>query len=101
LRKAVALSASTCAARANRPQSSLVVAGRGGLAQGPDASLPALYIAGRDLRLDHRVAAPRTEAGGDRPTTIRVALRCCEVIEGDRPVHRLDGAATALRNFLP
>src|SRR5262249_43103021 len=39
-----------CAARADRPISSLVEAGRGGLPQDPEATLPALYIAGRDLK---------------------------------------------------
>lgn len=37
-----------CAARSDRPMSSLVEAGRGGLPQDPEATLPALYIAGRD-----------------------------------------------------
>ena len=69
LRSAVALSATSCAAGAGRPQSSLVAAGRGGLSQDPDAdaSLPALYFAGRDLRLDPGVAAPHADGGGEPP----------------------------------
>jgi hypothetical protein len=75
LRKAVALSASSCAARANLPQSSLVEAGRGGLPQDPDASVPALYIAGCDVRLDPRPVAPHAAAGGECPPALRV-VRC-------------------------
>jgi hypothetical protein len=39
----------SCAAQSGRPQSSLVEAGRGGQPQDPDATLPTLYIAGRDM----------------------------------------------------
>src|SRR5262252_6204446 len=53
-----------CAARADRPLSSLVEAGRGGLPQDPEATLPALYIAGRDLKLN-----PQTTAGSTGPST--------------------------------
>jgi len=76
LRSAVALTANSCAARAGRPQSSLVEAGRGGLPQDPDASLPALYIAGRDIRLDPRRGAHRADVGGDPRAGPRSALRC-------------------------
>ena len=38
-----------CAARSDRPISALAEAGRGGLPQDPEATLPALYIAGREL----------------------------------------------------
>ena len=54
LRRAVALTANSCAAGGARPQSSLVKVGRGGLPQDPDANLSALYIAGRDILLDPR-----------------------------------------------
>jgi hypothetical protein len=70
------VSESSCAARAARPQSSLVVAGRGGLPQDPHASLPALYIAGRDLRFAPRVRPPHADAGGELPSALRVAMRC-------------------------
>jgi large exoprotein involved in heme utilization and adhesion len=76
LRSAVALTANSCAARAGRPQSSLVEAGRGGLPQDPDASLPALYIAGRDIRLDPRRGAHRADVGGDPRAGARSAMRC-------------------------
>jgi len=73
---AVALSESACAAPAGRPQSSLVAAGRGGLPQDPDASLPALYIAGRDVRIEPRPVASRAAAGGEPSPALRVAMRC-------------------------
>jgi hypothetical protein len=65
LRNPTALTRSSCAERSGRPQSSLVAAGRGGLPQDPGAGLPALYIAGRDVRLAPRLAASRADAGGD------------------------------------
>jgi filamentous hemagglutinin family protein len=76
LRRAVALTADTCAARARRPQSSLVEAGRGGLPQDPDASLPALYIAGRDVRIEPRPVPTRARANGEPNSALRVAMRC-------------------------
>jgi hypothetical protein len=63
----------SCSARVSRPQSSLVEAGRGGRPQDPDASVPALYIAGHDLRLDPRFAAPHADARGERG---RAPIRC-------------------------
>ena len=76
LRSAVALSENSCAASAGRPQSSLVAAGRGGLPQDPEATLPALYIAGRDLRLAPPVAPPHADAGGEPTPAMRGAIRC-------------------------
>ena len=38
--------------QSDRPQSSLVKAGRGGQPQDPDATLPVLYIAGRDVNFN-------------------------------------------------
>ena len=77
LRGAVALTREACAARGNRPQSSLVEAGRGGLPQDPDATLPALYIAGRDLSVAPRRAAevmpPPVEA---LQTAVHLTMRC-------------------------
>jgi filamentous hemagglutinin family protein len=64
-----------CAARADRPISSLVEAGRGGLPQDPEATLPALYIAGRDLN-----PQPGTDtvepSGTALHTTARLTMRC-------------------------
>ena len=50
LRAAAALLRQGCAARGASPRSSLVVAGRGGQRQGLEATLPALYFAGRPVR---------------------------------------------------
>ncbi len=66
-----------CAARADSPLSSLVEAGRGGLPQDPEATLPALYIAGRDLNPGPQNLAGATEAGsGPLHTTARLTMRC-------------------------
>jgi large exoprotein involved in heme utilization and adhesion len=64
-----------CAAHADRPLSSLVEAGRGGTPPDPEATLPALYIAGRDLN-------PNATAGADiaaesaLQTTVHLTMRC-------------------------
>jgi hypothetical protein len=62
-----------CAARVGQPISSLVEAGRGGLPQDPEATLPALYIAGRDV-----APSPPAAAGpsGTLQTNIRLTMRC-------------------------
>ena len=78
LRSAVALTRDSCAARANHPQSSLVEAGRGGLPQDPDATLPALYIAGRDLKSDPRAADDSAGAESALHTTVYLTMRCGE-----------------------
>jgi filamentous hemagglutinin family protein len=65
----------SCAARADQPISSLTEAGRGGLPQDPEATLPALYIAGRDLNLTPP-AAGTTEASRAIQTTVRLTMRC-------------------------
>jgi hypothetical protein len=76
LHNPAALTQNGCAARANQPQSSLAMAGRGGLPEDPNATLPALYIAGRDVRLAQRPGARRADAGGDVPSTFRLAMPC-------------------------
>jgi large exoprotein involved in heme utilization and adhesion len=76
LRNPAALSRDSCAARAGRPQSSLYEAGRGGLPADPTENLPALYLAGRDIRLGPPVAAPRAAAVGDFPSTLESRLHC-------------------------
>src|SRR6266480_6530153 len=48
LRSRTELLGEACAPRGDRPILTLVAAGRGGLPQDPEATLPALYIAGRD-----------------------------------------------------
>jgi len=65
-----------CAARADRPISSLVEAGRGGLPQDAEATLPALYIAGRDLNPNPHGTADTTEASSARYTKVRLTMRC-------------------------
>src|SRR5205085_4232823 len=66
-----------CAARSGQPISSLVEAGRGGMPQDPEATLPALYIAGRDISPNPPVPADMTETGSDvRQTTVQLTMRC-------------------------
>ena len=66
-----------CAARADRPISSLVEAGRGGLQQDPEATLPALYIAGRDLNPNPQPGIDTAEASGTPlHATARLTMRC-------------------------
>ena len=76
LRSAAQVLRNSCAAQSGLPQSSLVEGGRGGLPQDPDATLPALYIAGRDLS-----PTPPTVGGPSQPiraeqTTARLTMRC-------------------------
>jgi hypothetical protein len=65
-----------CAARADRPISSLVEAGRGGLPQDPETTLPALYIAGRDLDPQPSTGTVEANAGTPLRTTARLTMRC-------------------------
>ncbi len=76
LRNPASLTRDSCAATADRPQSSLVEAGRGGLSQDPSATLPALYLAGRDVQLGPRVVVPRRADAGDLRSTLRLSGRC-------------------------
>jgi filamentous hemagglutinin family protein len=76
LQSAVAVTRASCAGPTPGRQSSLVEAGRGGLPEDPNASLPALYLAGRDLQLGPRVAPRRADAGEDLPSTPTSRLRC-------------------------
>jgi large exoprotein involved in heme utilization and adhesion len=66
-----------CAARAGQPISSLVEAGRGGLPQDPEATLPALYIAGRDLNRNPQPGNDTVELSGPAiHATARLTMRC-------------------------
>jgi len=66
-----------CAARADQPISSLVEAGRGGMPQDPEATLPALYIAGRDLSPSSQTPAGVANASvATLRTTARLTMRC-------------------------
>ena len=56
---------------------SLVEAGRGGLPQDPEATLPALYIAGRDVSPNPAPGAGIMEAHDDAvQTTVHLTMRC-------------------------
>jgi large exoprotein involved in heme utilization and adhesion len=77
LRGRAAVLREACAARSDRPISSLVDAGRGGLPQDPEASLPALYIAGRDLSTNPSPGGGPIEADGSAvQTTVHLMMRC-------------------------
>jgi hypothetical protein len=66
-----------CAARGDRPISSLVEAGRGGLPQDPEASLPALYLAGHDVNPNPQAGSYETQASSaPLRTTLRLSMRC-------------------------
>jgi hypothetical protein len=78
LRGRAAVLREACAARGDRPISSLVEAGRGGLPQDPETTLPALYIAGRDVSPNPPPGAGTIEPRGGTPlrTTARLTMRC-------------------------
>jgi large exoprotein involved in heme utilization and adhesion len=77
LRGLVAVQREACAAQGSRPQSSLVEAGRGGLPQDPEGTLPALYIAGRDVGLTPQAAINPTATGSiPVQTRVRLTMRC-------------------------
>lgn len=63
-----------CASRAGQPLSTLVEAGRGGLPPDPEATLPALYLAGRELegKPSAAVVGPTTALR----TTAHLTMRC-------------------------
>jgi filamentous hemagglutinin family protein len=65
-----------CAARADRPISSLIEAGRGGLPQDPEATLPALYIANRDVYPGWQAGAGTSAASSSLQTMARLTMRC-------------------------
>jgi large exoprotein involved in heme utilization and adhesion len=67
------LTRDSCLAHA---QSSLVEAGRGGLPEDPAATLPALYIAGRDVQPAPPPGPHRADLGGDFLSTFRPSMRC-------------------------
>jgi filamentous hemagglutinin family protein len=76
LRNPAALTRDSCDARADRPQSSLYEAGRGGLPEDPNATLPALYLAGRDLQLAPQDKASRADAGRYLPAPQGLRPHC-------------------------
>jgi filamentous hemagglutinin family protein len=77
LRRQTEVLREACESRTGRPLSSLVEAGRGGLPPDPEANLPALYIAGRDLSPTPRRGTDTLELSGDAlRTMVRVTMRC-------------------------
>jgi hypothetical protein len=74
LRSAAAVLRNSCAAQATQPQSSLVEAGRGGLPQDPQATLPALYFAGRDVNLNSQARAQPKRRASCKPE--HLTMRC-------------------------
>lgn len=75
LRAAAALLRESCAVRGAGPRSSLVAAGRGGLRQDPETTLPALYIADRPVRADQGGPTPETPAPAQH-TSLVLSTRC-------------------------
>jgi filamentous hemagglutinin family protein len=76
LRSAAEVLRHSCATQTAQPQSSLVEGGRGGLPQDPDTTLPALYIAGRDVDLNPQAASGTTEAKSTLQTKVHLTMRC-------------------------
>jgi len=76
LRSAEQVVRNNCAAHHRRRQSSLAEGGRGGLPQDPDATLPALYIAGRDMSpTSPTVPGPPSPIPAQQ-TTARLTVHC-------------------------
>jgi hypothetical protein len=76
LRSAAQVLRNSCAAQAGLPQSNLVEAGRGGLPQDPDATLPALYIAGRDMSPTSPTVPGPPPSIPAQQTTARLTVHC-------------------------
>jgi hypothetical protein len=75
LRSAAQVLRNSCAAQSG-PQSTLVEAGRGGLPQDPDATLPALYIAGRDMTPTSPMVPGSPPPILTQQTTARLTMHC-------------------------
>jgi hypothetical protein len=76
LRGRAAVLREACAIRSDRPISSFVEAGRGGLPQDPETSLPALYIAGRELAPSVLSGTDKLEASSAQQTALYLKMRC-------------------------
>lgn len=74
LRHAAEVLRNSCAAKSGLPRSSLTQAGRGGLPQDPEATIPALYLAGRDVDRSFAAASPLPRVA--RHATARLVMRC-------------------------
>jgi large exoprotein involved in heme utilization and adhesion len=77
LRDAVEVLRNSCAARSGLPRSSLTGAGRGGLPQDPEASVPALYLADRDASpARFGDVAPGRHATPTQVSQLRLSMPC-------------------------
>jgi filamentous hemagglutinin family protein len=77
LRSRTELLGEACAPRSDRPISSLVEAGRSGLPQNPEATLPALYIAGQDVSPSATPGADAIEVeAAALQTAVHLTIRC-------------------------
>jgi large exoprotein involved in heme utilization and adhesion len=76
LRSRIEILREACVSRGGQPQSTLVEAGRGGLPPDPESTLPALYIAGRDLNPNPQSEEKSTEAKAPLHTTVRLTMHC-------------------------
>ena len=65
-----------CAARGGRRSRASSRPGRGGLPQDLEATLPALYIAGRDVKPNASAAAGTGQNRGALQTTVHLTMRC-------------------------
>ncbi len=76
LRSAAEVLRNSCAARGALPRSTLTEAGRGGLPQDPEATIPALYLAGREAEPMAPTAANPTTARVTRQGSLRLTMHC-------------------------
>jgi hypothetical protein len=76
LRSATEVLRDSCAARGDRPHSSLTEAGRGGLPQDPEATLLAVHIADRDFAPGPRDATRYGLGGNAALTAVRAKMHC-------------------------
>ena len=76
LRSAAEVLRNSCAARSALPRSTLTEAGRGGLPQDPEATIPALYLAGREPEPMAPTAANPTTARVTRQGSLRLTMHC-------------------------
>ena len=78
LRNAAAILRDSCAARAGVPHSILIQAGRGGLPQDPEATIPALYLAGRDADPASPTAASAAPPSVTLQRRSRLTMPCAD-----------------------
>jgi len=76
LRSAAEVLRNSCAAHSALPRSTLTEAGRGGLPQDPETTIPALYLAGRDADASAPTAAPTVPVSATRQSSLRLTMHC-------------------------